>query len=57
MAVQEQIATVAILMGMLGGVLFASVYRSRGDEPPAPDDGPWDPTDDPGGDYAYPWVA
>jgi hypothetical protein len=55
MAVQEQIATVALLMGMVGGILFGSAYRSRGDEPPQPDDGPWDPTDDPGGDYAYPW--
>ncbi len=54
MTVQERIASASLLMTMVGGVLFASVYRSEGDGPP-PDDGPGDPPDDPGGDYAYPW--
>lgn len=49
MAVREQIATVALLMGMLGGVLFASVYRGGGDGPFPPDDDPRDPPDHPVG--------
>jgi hypothetical protein len=55
MTVQEKIATAALLMGMMGGILFASVYRSGGEGPPPPDDDPRDPPDGPGGDYAYPW--
>ncbi len=55
MAVQEKIAAASLFMGMMGGILFASVYRSGGDGPLPPDDGPWDPPDDPGGDYAFPW--
>jgi hypothetical protein len=56
MTVQEKIAIAALLMSMLGGILFASVYRSEGDDPPPPDEGPGPPPDDdPGGDHAYPW--
>ncbi len=55
MTVQEKIASTALLMGMVGGILFASVYRSGGDGPLPPDDGPCHPPDHPGGDYAYPW--
>ena len=55
MTVQEKIAAAAMFMSMVGGILFASVYRSGGDGPPPPDDGPFDPPDDPGGDDAYPW--
>ena len=55
MVVQEKIATAGLLMTMVGGVLFLSVYRSEGDDPPPPDDERWDPPDDPGGDHAYPW--
>lgn len=53
--VQEKLATAALLMAMVGGVLLATVYRSAGDGPPPPDGGPCDPPDDPGGDDAYPW--
>ncbi len=55
MTVQEKIATAAMFMSMVGGILFASVYRSGGDGPLPPDDGPCDRPDDPGGDDAYPW--
>jgi hypothetical protein len=55
MVVQEKIATAGLLMTMVGGVLFLSVYRSEGDDPPPPDDERWDLPDDPGGDHAYPW--
>jgi len=55
MTVQQTIATTALFMSMLGGILFASVYRTGGDDPPPPDDGPWPRDDDPGGDHAYPW--
>ncbi len=55
MMVQDKIATAAMLLGMVGGLLFASVYISGGDNPPPPDDAPCDPPDDPGGDYTYPW--
>lgn len=54
MAVQEKLATAALLMGMVGGVLYASVWRAGGDGPSPPDDYPRGP-DDPGGDHAYPW--
>lgn len=54
MTVQEKIAITALFMTMLGGILFASVYRSGGEDPP--DDDPCPPSDDdPGGDHAYPW--
>ena len=55
MTVQEKIATAGLLMTMVGGVLFLSVYRSEGDDLPPADDERWDPPDDPGGDRAYPW--
>lgn len=55
MTVQKKIATAALLMAMVGGILFVSVYRSGEDGPLPPDDGPSDPPDDPGGDYAFPW--
>lgn len=55
MTVQDKIATAALFMAMVGGILFAIVYRSGGEGPLPPDDGPSDPPDDPGGDYAYPW--
>ncbi len=55
MTVQEKLATASLFMAMMGGILFASVYRGGGDGPPPPDDGPCDPPGDPGGDYAYPW--
>ncbi len=55
MTVQEKIATAALFMSMLGGILYASVYRSGGDGPLPPEDGRCDPPEDPGGDYAYPW--
>lgn len=55
MTVQQTIATTALFISMLGGILFASVYRSGGDDPPPPDDDPCHPPDDdPGGD-SYPW--
>ena len=54
-AVQEKIASAGLLMTMVGGVLFASVYVGRGDDSPPADDERWDPPDDPGGDRAYPW--
>ncbi len=54
MTVQEKIAGAALFMAMVGGILFAIVYRGGGDGPIPPDDGPSDPPDDPGGDDAYP---
>ncbi len=33
MTVQEKIAAAALFMAMVGGILFASVYRSGGDGP------------------------
>ncbi len=54
MTVQEKIATTALFMTMLGAILYASVYRGRGDDPPDDDSG-HPPDDDPGGDHAYPW--
>jgi hypothetical protein len=54
MTVQERIATAALFMTMLGGILFVSVYIRGGDDPPEEDPGP-PPDDDPGGDHAYPW--
>ena len=55
MVVQEKIASAALFMAMVGGILFASVYRSGGDGPFPPDDDPCNSPDDPGGDHAYPW--
>ncbi len=55
MTVQEKIAAAALFMAMVGGILFASVYRSGGDGPFPPDDDPGGSPDGPGGDYAYPW--
>lgn len=55
MTVQEKIAAAALFMAMVGGILFASVYRSGGDGPFPPDDDPRGSPDGPGGDYAYPW--
>ncbi len=55
LALQEKIASAGLLMTMVGGVLFASVYVGRGDDSPPADDERWDPPDDPGGDRAYPW--
>ena len=55
MVVEEKIATAGLLMTMVGGVLFASVYLGEDDDPLPPDDDPWDLPDDPGGDHAYPW--
>ena len=55
MTVQEKIASAGLLMTMVGGVLFASVYVGRGDDSPPADDERWDPPDDRGGDHAYPW--
>ncbi len=52
---QEKIASAALLMGCVGGLLFASIYRRGGDGPPPPDDRPSGGPDEPGGDYAYPW--
>ncbi len=56
LTLQEKLATVALFMALVGGLLYASVYRGEGDDGPSPpgDDSPEAP-DDPRGDPAYPW--
>ena len=56
MTTQERIAAVALLMSLVGGILFALVYaRGGGEGGFGRDDEAPDPRDDPGGNEAHPW--